>query len=64
MTRTGTQDVAMNESVMTKDKRRKSGTARRKKQKRVSKYELQFKQSGKAKYTALDRVGHLNVLDL
>ena len=64
MQKTGRKRVRGEEKIETKDKKCKTGKTTRRKRTQISQYEVKFEQSGKSNFTALDRVGHMNKLEL
>ena len=62
--KTSQTQIRSTETVTVKNKQRKSGKTTRKKRIKVSNYEMQFKATGDAELTTLDRVEHLAELKL
>jgi len=62
--RTEQTETRGKQTVRVVDKRKPGGSTTRKKKIKVSKYKMEFKTTGKAKLSTLDRVKHLVSLDL
>lgn len=64
ITKTAVKQQRSAEVIRVKDKRKAGGSTTRKKMQKVTTYELKYEATGKQEFSAVDRVSHLNPLEL